>query len=132
MAVLFYCMRRDIEAQGGCILPTLVVELGLGVSCLFLLIICDFQCNGLEGGRKPLALGLHGTNTDAVSLDAQSQVLEATPLAGQSPSPHSVESVCDVCFLFAKLGWSLEQQIFNQSKFPLLNPASLFNSRFFA
>lgn len=79
-------------------------------------------------GGNSLPSGLYRTNTDAVSLDAQSQTEEATSLAGPPPPAHSVESVCDVCFLFLKLGWSSEQQIFNQSKFSLLNPASLFYS----
>lgn len=83
----------------------------------------------LRVGRKPLASGHNRTNTDAVSLDAQSQTREATPLAGPSALPHSADLVCVVHVLFPKLGWSLEQQIFNQSKFPLLiNIARLFNS----
>lgn len=53
----------------------------------------------------------------AMSLDAQTRL--------KRQHPRGVESVCDVYFLFPKLGWSLEQQIFNQSKFLLLKSCPL-------
>lgn len=108
-------------------LPRLLVELGLEVhvSCLFLLIIYDFEFGCWKVGRKPIAPRSVQNQPRCSVLRCPEPDFRATPLAGPSPSPRSVESAC---FLFLKLGGNLEQQIFNQSKFLLLNPASLFNS----